>query len=100
MTVKPRSRKAVPAPEIALRVLAATLGAYAVAYGLTSALAAGLYRAYGDRIDAAIIGTNLALLAFPAISIWAFAERRLARVVLAPPATAVLLLLVALALRP
>jgi hypothetical protein len=85
---------------IALRVLAATAGAYAVAYFLTAAAAALLFRSSAERVDAAIISSTLGLLAFPAVSIWAFAERRLWAVVAAPGAAALALALFEALVRP
>jgi|GEM_PF-4555579 len=87
------------AAEIAVRALVATVGAYVVAYLLTAALA-GLCRVLSmDRVDAAILSSSVGLLVFPAISIWAFAERRLARVLLWPAAALALLAVAAWALR-
>lgn len=57
---------------IAVRGLAGTLGAYAVAALFGAALARTLPI---DRADAAIVGTLLALLAAPAVTIWAFLAR-------------------------
>ena len=85
---------------IALRVLVATAGAYAVAYFLTAALAGGLFRLSMSRVDAAVVSSTLALLAFPAVSIWAFSERRLWLVVAAPCLAAGILALLALRLQP
>jgi biotin transporter BioY len=70
---------------VGLRILAATVGGYAVAYSLTAALAGVMFRGFGaDRVDTAIVSTNLALLVFVAVCIWAFAERRLWRVAAVP----------------
>jgi hypothetical protein len=54
---------------VALRVLAGTLGAYAVAALLGMALARTLPLA---RVDATVAGTLLGLLAMPGATIWAF----------------------------
>jgi hypothetical protein len=70
------------AAQVAVRTAGAALGAYAVAYLLTAALAAALFRVGLDRVDAVTIGSAVGLLAFPVVSIWAFAARRLRAVAL------------------
>lgn len=95
-----RASRGAEAVGVALRVLMATLGAYAVAYFLTAALAGGLFRLSWARVDAAIVSSSLALLAFPAVSIWAFAERRLWLVVIAPVAAAAAFAALAFGLQP
>ena len=80
------------ASDVAVRAVVATVGAYAVAYLLTAALAGICLRGLSmDRVDAAILSSSVGLLVLPAVSIWAFAERRLAWVVLGPAAASVLL---------
>ncbi|NQE61480.1 hypothetical protein [Caulobacter sp. RHG1] len=74
-----------PSPaDIALRVLVAILVGYGLSYGLTAAAAALLVRGAGlSRVDAALVSTNLALLAYPTLFIAAFAVRRIAILALA-----------------
>ncbi len=57
---------------VAARVVAGTVGAYAVAACLAMAVAR-LFPA--ARVDAVIAGTLLAFLAAPAVAIWAFLAR-------------------------
>ena len=79
------------AASVAVRIAAAALGGYAVAWTLTAALAGVMFKFFGaDRVDTAIISTNLALLVFVALIIWVFAERRLWRVVALPVAASLL----------
>jgi hypothetical protein len=75
------SGKRPAAVEVAARIAAATLGAYAVDYGLTAALAALMGAGGADKVDAAIISSSVGLVAFPIVSVWAFGERKLRRVV-------------------
>jgi biotin transporter BioY len=86
-TARPEEHPVPPlnAFTVGVRIVAATLGGYAVAYSLTAALAGVMFRRFGaDRVDTAIITTNLALLLWVALCIWCFAERRLWRVVALP----------------
>jgi hypothetical protein len=63
--------------KIALRAFTAIAGGYAAVYALTAASAAALWRFTPvNRVDAALLSTNLALLAYPALAIYAFATRR------------------------
>jgi len=57
---------------VAVRALAATVGAYGVAACLAMAVAR---LGAGGRIDAVIAGTLCAYLAVPAVAIWAFLAR-------------------------
>lgn len=57
---------------VAVRVLAATVGSYGVAACLAMAVAR---LGAGGRIDAVIAGTLCAYLAVPAVAIWAFLAR-------------------------
>lgn len=57
---------------VAVRVLAATVGAYGVASCLAMAVAR---LGAGGRIDGVIAGTLCAYLAVPAVAIWAFLAR-------------------------
>jgi len=57
---------------VAVRALAATVGAYGVAACLAMAVAR---LGAGGRIDAVIAGTLCAYLAMPAVAIWAFLAR-------------------------
>lgn len=86
--------------EIVGRTAAATASAYAVCYALAFALTAVLFRLSVGRADAVMIASVVALFVFPAISIWAFAERRLAVVLLAPVLACAVLALIGQALRP
>ncbi len=88
------------AASIVVRTAAATLGAYAVAYFLTSALTGGLFRLGLDRADSVMSASSIALLVFPAVSIWAFAERRLVVVAAAPVMTALILAVLSAVLHP
>jgi hypothetical protein len=63
---------------VGLRIVSASLFNYLFAYALTAALAGFMYRAlHADRVDTAIISTNVALLVGVALAVWIFAERRL-----------------------
>lgn len=85
---------------VGLRIVAATLGGYAVAYSLTAAMAGVMFRLVGaDRIDTAIITTNIALLVWVALCVWAFAERRLWLVAAVPVVAAMVFWAVAWAYR-
>lgn len=66
---------------IASRVLAATVGAYAVTAG-TAALVAVVMAlaARTSRSDALIVGSVVGYLLFAFLMLWCFAERRLMRV--------------------
>jgi hypothetical protein len=76
-----------PSPgDVAVRVLVATVGAYGVAYVLTSALTGLGGRLGMERADAIILASSVGLIVLPAVSIWAFGERRLARVATWPAA--------------
>ena len=79
------------AATVAVRTLVATVGAYVVAYFLTAALAGLGGRLGMSRVDAIILASSLGLIVLPVVSIWAFAERRLAIVVLAPATVSALL---------
>ena len=57
-------------------MIASIFGGYALTYALTAALAAALHRGGLDRVDSALVSTNLAILIYPAVMIWAFAARR------------------------
>jgi hypothetical protein len=73
------------AVNIGVRILGATLGAYLLAYAMTAAIAGVMFRLFhAERPDAAIVSTNLSLLALVAVSIWCFAERRLWLILAAP----------------
>lgn len=85
---------------IAVRAVASSLGAYAVAYYLTEALAGGFFAMGLSRVDAAIVSSTVGLLVFPVVSLWAFAERRAWLAAAAPGAASVLLALVSAMLRP
>lgn len=85
---------------ISVRVAAASIGAYAVTYFLAAALTGGLYRLSVARMDAVMMGGVFALFAFPAVSIWAFGERRLWLVAAAPAGITAILALAAWALKP
>lgn len=72
-----------PAPRldafsVGLRIVAATLFNYLFAFALTAALAGWMANGLGmDRVDTAIVSTNVAVLLGVALAIWAFAEKRL-----------------------
>ena len=68
---------------ILVRLVAAVGGGYAVAAGL-AALAAGALPAAGlmVRSEAAVLASMLGFLVYLALLIWAFADRRLARLCL------------------
>jgi hypothetical protein len=68
----PSARNLVAATEVALRALAATVGAYSVAYAATGVMALLLPT---DHVQAAIIATNLSFLLFPVLSLWSFCHR-------------------------
>ncbi len=68
----PGARSLASATEVALRVLAATVGAYAVAYTATGVMALVLPV---DRFQAAIIGPNISFLLLPFLSLWSFCHR-------------------------
>lgn len=76
---------------VSARAAVATIGAYALTYALAGALSILLFRIGLSRIDATNLSTNLALLAFPAVGIWAFGQRRLALATLPPLGLAALL---------
>lgn len=57
---------------VAARLLAGTLGAYAVAALFGAALARTLPM---DRLDATLLATLLALLVAPGVTVWAFLAR-------------------------
>ncbi|MEN2749883.1 hypothetical protein [Sphingomonas sp. T9W2] len=66
---------------IAGRVLAATLGAYAVTAGSAAAIAATLLLlGHLPRADALILGSFAGYILFAFLMLWCFAERRLGRV--------------------
>lgn len=72
-----RIASARTAADVALRVVLAVPGGYALTYALTAAAAVGLVRCAAiSRVDAALLSTNLALLVYPGLGIWAFATRR------------------------
>lgn len=62
--------------QVAGRVLAGTLGAYALAAALAIAVARITPLA---SIDAAMLGTLVALCVFPAVTLWAFLTRSVGR---------------------
>jgi hypothetical protein len=64
------------AASVVIRILAATLGGYAATYTLTAAAAAALHRGGFNKVDSALVSTNLAIVVYPAIMIWAFGARR------------------------
>lgn len=69
---------------VAGRILAATLGAYAVTAGAVALIAAALVAsAHLSRSDALIVGSISGYLLFTFLMLWCFAERRLGRVWLA-----------------
>jgi hypothetical protein len=69
--------KAVP---IVLRLILAVGGGYAVSAGLSALAAVTLPAATAmPRSEAVVLASMLAFLVYLAILIWAFAERRLAR---------------------
>ena len=65
------------AVSIALRTLSAVAGAYAVAYYLAKALTGAFAAMSVGRADAVMLASVVALLVFPVISVWVFADRRL-----------------------
>ena len=68
---------------IAVRLLAAIGGGYAVAAGLAALGAVGLSAAsLFPRSEAVVLASLLAFLIYLALLIWAFAERRLGRLCL------------------
>ena len=71
-------RRALP---ILLRVAAAVLGGYLLAAGLSALAAAALARVLPPS-EAVVLMAMLAFLLYLALLIWAFAERRLLRVLL------------------
>lgn len=79
------------AADVAIRALVATVGAYLVAYVLTSALTGFAARLGVERVDAIILASSIGLIALPTVSIWAFGERRLPRVVIWPTAAILIL---------
>ena len=89
----------VEAVGLAVRVLAASVGAYAVAYYLTEALAGGFLAAGWAKVDAAIVSSSVGLLVFPVVSVWAFAERRAWVTAAAPAALSLGLAVLSLAER-
>ncbi len=72
----PRAKQDPKVWEIAARAASALFGGYALTYALTAVLSLLFVRGGLSRVDAAIVSTNLALLAYPAVGIWAFACRR------------------------
>jgi hypothetical protein len=88
------------AADVAVRALVATVGAYGVAYVLTSALTGLCGRLGMGRADAIVLASSLGLIVLPTVSIWAFGERRLRRVVAWPTASIVLLAAATWAMRP
>lgn len=70
-----------PGLRIAGRVLAATIGAYAVTAGSAALIAVLLaLAAHASRSDALIVGSAIGYLLFVFLMLWCFAERRLMRV--------------------
>lgn len=77
---------------VALRALAASIGAYAVVYEATAVLSLALPV---DRVAAAIISTNLAFALMVGLVIWSFACRSLVRLWTALTSSTLILLLAA-----
>ncbi len=76
MDAASRSAAVEEAVDIGLRVVASIFGGYALTYALTAAASVLLHRGGLDRVDSALVSTNLAILIYPAVMIWAFAARR------------------------
>lgn len=95
-----REIKRREAVSISVRVAAAVAGSYALTYLSAAVLTSGFARLAMGSADAVMLGSVTALLAFPAVSIWAFAERRLWLVVAGPTTAAAVLGLLATWLRP
>lgn len=86
--------------QIVARTVAALALGYVLTYILTAALSLALFRAgWASRPDAANISTNLAFLAFPAVVIWLFSQRRLIWALGAPSVATILLAFLTVVLR-
>ena len=79
----PRDSRAAIAREIARRTLLGVGGGYGSVWG-GSALFSSLLARVGalSRADAVLVATNLALLAYPVLIVWAFGARRLGSLLL------------------
>lgn len=67
-----KSTSAGTAGEIAVRVLAASVGAYAVTYEATAVVAKALP---WDKLSAVIVSTNLAFFMMVSLVLWSFCGR-------------------------
>lgn len=64
---------------LACRILLAVLGGYAFCWGVVALCAAGAFVLGAEFHDGETLGSILALLAYPAAFLWAFAARSLWR---------------------
>lgn len=77
MSVVETKNRRGEAVSIALRTVSAVAGAYALAYYLAETLTGVFASMSVGRADAVMLASVVALVVFPIVSIWVFAERRL-----------------------